>query len=299
MPTTARIVDEITGESIWLERDESDPNYCLGPVITNSIDFGFPAPRAIANNIPNANGATDLTEFHTNRTVTWNGWITPLDSDPFPAVTWDKLRKLSAPSRRPHLFVSENGWESERRMVLRGDTVTAPLDRSMGPVIIAGLSWICPAGVFESAVANQNGVQLSGGTGGICVTNTGFCFDGSCGSHFSSGAFGGATDIKNSGTVVTYPVISFTGPCKNPRVINVETQQGIFLNCTLAPNQTIVVDCLNRSVTEVANPLINRLGYYDYTRSTWQTLPVGDNYYQYISDDRSGTCTFTWRDRWI
>jgi hypothetical protein len=161
------------------------------------------------------------------------------------------------------------------------------------------MSWVCPSGVLESAVANANRIQLSGGTGGLCVSSGGICFTGGCGSFFTPGNFGGATIVQNLGTVVTYPVITFTGPCKNPRVIDVQTQQGIFLNCTLVANQTIVVNCLAKSVTEIASPNINRLGYYDYTRSTWQTLPVGGNPYQYVSDDKNGTCQFTWRNRWI
>jgi len=299
MTTTARLVDELTGESIWLERDESDPDYCEGPVITNSIDFGFPGPRAVSNNIPNANGTTDLTQFHSNRVVSWNGWITPTESDPFPAVTWDKIRKLSAPDRRPWMFVSENGWPEERRMVLRGDTITSPLDRAMGPVIVGAATWVCPSGVLESAESNIEQVLLSGGTGGLCVTDAGFCFAPDCGNSFAEGDFGGASNIVNDGTVVTYPIIAFRGPAKNPRVVNTLTQQGIYLKATLIANQVIVVDCLNKTVTEIAQPPISRLSYYDYTKSTWLTLPVGSSSFSYSSDDKQGSCTFIWRDRWI
>jgi hypothetical protein len=299
MPTTARLVDERTGEVIWLERDESDPDYCQGPVITNSIDYGYPSPRVVNNNIPDANGTVDLTEFHAARVVSWNGWITPTPSDPFPALTWDKLRKLTAPNRRPWLFVSENGWTTERRMVLRGDSVGSPLDRALGPVIVGAVSWVCPAGVLESSANNQQQILLSGGTGGLCVDHNGFCFNDTCGSTFAPGSFGGSTNIVNAGSVVTYPVITFTGPCKNPRVINTTTQTGIYLNCTLVPNQSIVVDCLHDTVTEVAIPPINRLAYYDYTKSSWIRLDPGDNYFSYSSDDKQGSCTFNWRDRWI
>jgi hypothetical protein len=229
----------------------------------------------------------------------WNGWITPTDGDPFPALTWDKIRKLCAPDRRPWLFVAENGWKAERRMVLRGDSVSSPLDRALGPVIVAAATWVCPSGVLESAERNTQNVQLSGGTGGHCTASTGFCFDGACGFGYSPGNFGGASIITNSGTVVTYPIITFTGPSVNPRVVNIETQQGIYLNCTLAPNQSIVVDCLNKTVTEVATPPITRLGYFDYSKSTWLTLPVGDSSFSYTSNDKNGTCRFNWRDRWI
>lgn len=301
MTTSARLVDEITGESIWLSRDESDPLWCCSPIATESIDLGFAAPRTVINNIPNANGTTDLTEYFAGRTVAWSGWIVPTDGDPFPAITWDSIRKLTAPTRRPWLYVSEDGWENERRMVLRGDSLSSPLDRRYGPVIVAQLTWVCPAGVLESTVRHQQIILQSGGTGGLCITPSpsGYCFAPTCGNSFAAGDFGGATLIYNIGTVVTYPTITFIGPSKNPRLINLRTQQGIYLNTTLAPNQQVIIDCLHKTANETAQPPINRLGWYDYTRSTWLTLSPGDTEFSYVSDNRQGVCQVGWRDRWI
>lgn len=301
MSTTCRLVDELTGESIWLEYDDGDPLWCDSPIKTNSLDYGFASPRVVQNNIPDANGTTDLTEFHADKVVSWNGWITPTDSDPYPAVTWDAFRRLCAPNRRPWMFVQENGWDSERRMVLRCDTLTAPLDRSYGPVIVAAVTWKVASGVMESSDLNQQNTLLSGGTGGKCIDSNGFCWDSSGCQYFGAGDFGGSTIITNDGTVVTYPIIVFTGPAKNPRVFDPATQQGIYLNATLVANQQIVVDTLNRTVQEPAQPTpINRLAWYDFTKSSWYaaTLEAGDNEFVYMSDDKQGVCTFYWRDRW-
>jgi hypothetical protein len=183
-------------------------------------------------------------------------------------------------------------------MVLRGDNVTSPLDRSYGPVISATVNWKCPSGVMESSVLHTQSVLISGGTGGQCITSTGYCFRSDGCNNFSSGDFGGAAIIVNNGTVLTYPVVLFTGPSKNPRVINPITGLGIYLNATLSTNQQIVVDCLHRTVTEVAQPPINRMSMYDFTKSTWLTLETGENEFTYFSDDKRGTCQFIWRDRW-
>ncbi len=299
MPTTCRLVDELTGDVIWLSYDDGDPLFCNSPIKTGSIDYGFAAPRVVQDNIPDANGTTDLTEYHADKVVSWSGWITPTLDDPFPALVWDQIRKLCAPNRRPWMFVQENGWPSERRMVLRCDTLTSPLDRTYGPVIISAISWKVPSGVMESADLNQQAILMSGGTGGLCVTSTGFCFGNDGCSNFAAGDFGGSTIVTNNGTVLTYPIIVFTGPCKNPRVFDPATQQGIYLNCTLVANQQIVVDTLNKTVQEPATPTpINRLAYWDFTKSIWPTLEAGDNDFDYLSDDKRGICTFYWRDRW-
>ena len=298
MTTSARLVDEITNEVIWLSHDEADPEWCDDEIRTDTIDYGFASPRVNQNNLPDVNGTSDLTKFHAEKTVSWNGWVVPTDANPFPALTWDRVRRLCAPNRRPFLFVSEDGWDSERRMVLRCDNVTSPLDRSLGPVIIAAIVWKCASGVMESSLKHSQKILISGGSGGQCITSTGYCFTQSGCNNFSAGDFGGATIIVNAGTVVTYPIITFTGPSKNPRVINLLNNYGIYLNATLAANQQIVVDTLHRTVTEIAQPPINRLSMYDFTRSTWLTLEAGQNEFTYFSDDKRGTCTFDWRDRW-
>lgn len=299
MTTSARIVDELTGDVVWLERDESDPLWCDSSIFTGEIDLGYATPRAVVFNNPDIDGTTDLTTYYANRTIVWHGWITPCATDPFPALTWDKIKTYTAPNRRPYLYISEDGWIEERRMVLRGDTITTPLNRQYGPVIVAQVQWICPAGVMESSTLHSQSIQQSGGTGGVCITSTGYCFDAPCGRSFAPGNFGGAATIVNNGNATTYPVFTFIGPCKNPRVINIETQQGIFLNTTLVPNQQVVVGCEKKTVNETAQPPINRLAWYDFTRSSWLNLPNGPSYFSYTSDDKQGQCIVTWRDRWV
>ncbi|HEY7413736.1 MAG TPA: hypothetical protein VH593_00975, partial [Ktedonobacteraceae bacterium] len=296
MPTTARLVDEITGENIQLAYDDGDPLFCNSPILTDVIDYGFASPRVVQYDIPDANGTTDLTEYHSDKTVSWSGWVVPTLDDPFPAITWDKIRRLCAPNRRPWMYVQENGWDSERRMVIRCDSLTSPLDRNYGAVIVGTVNWKVPSGVMESSILNQQDILLSGGTGGLCVTQTGFCFDQTGCSNFGAGSFGGASIVTNDGTVVTYPIIVFTGPAKNPRVYNPETQLGIYLNATLVPNQQVVIDTLHKTVQEVAQPTpINRLAWWDFTKSSWLTLEAGDNELTYASDDKNGVCTFYWR----
>jgi len=299
MATTARLIDENTGESIWLELDDGDPDWCNSSIFTTSIDFGFAAPRAVQSNIPDANGTTDLTEYHADKVITWNGWIKPTLDEPFPAVTWERVRRLCAPNRRPWMFVQEDGWDEERRMILRCDQLTSPLDRQYGPLINASVTWRVPMGVMESSTLNVQKCGISGGTGGKCITSTGFCFTNSECDYFVAGDFGGATIITNEGTVVTYPIIAFTGPAKNPRVFNPETGLGIYLNVTLAAGQQVAIDTMYKTVQEPATPPINRLAWWDFTRSSWLTVESGDNPFAYASDDKQGTCTFYWRDRWL
>jgi hypothetical protein len=298
MPTTARLVDEYTGEVIQIEYDDGDPQWCDSAIFTSSLDLGFAAPRAVVFNSPDVNGAADLTELHGDRVVTWNGYIRPTLDDPFPAIVWDKIKRLCAPNRRPYLFVQENGWNEERRMVVRCDAITAPLDRQYGPMLVVSITWRVAKGVLESSTLNQLRCDVVGGTGGRCITSTGYCFGSSC-VYFSSGSFGGATIVTNEGGAVTYPIIVFTGPAKNPRVYDPETNLGVYLNVTLSKGQQVAIDTQFRNVQEPATPPINRLSWWDFTKSSWITLESGDNELIYTSDDKQGICTIYWRDRWL
>jgi hypothetical protein len=301
MATTSRLVDEITGESIQLLYDESDPNFCQGPIFQSSIDYGWPAPRAVENNMPNSDGIDDLTQFWGDRAVTWTGFIVPNRESPYPALVWDKIRALAAPARRPWIYFEENGWDGERRMQLRGDVLTSPLARDFGPVITASAAWKAPAGVSESADQASSPIAAGVGTGGLCVTNTGYCFTTDpCAFTIPQGYVGTTTEIENEGNVVVYPTIIIVGQVVNPAIINMTTKQGIYLNGTVNPGQVLWIKCHDRTIYENNDPTLNKLSLYDYTKSSWLTLAPGMNQINYtFSGSAAGTCTMQYRHRWI
>lgn len=78
---------------------------------------------------------------------------------------------------------------------------------------------------------------------------------GSSGLSFApfAGNFAGATPafsipVLNDGTDTTYPVYYINGPCVNPSIYNATTGRAIAFGYTLAANEGLVVDTLNRTV---------------------------------------------------
>jgi Phage tail protein len=294
--TTARLVDEITGESIPLVRED-----CNGPIFTTLIDYGWPAPRAVAWNIPQNNGQSDITQLWGERSVSWAGYVAPTTDQPYPAVVWDKIRALSAPARRPWLYYIEDGWPTERRMQLRGDAIQSPLTRELGPVIIGSAVWKVPAGAQESADSRDYIATPSGfSTGGVCFDQNGGCFASDCAPNMVPGYIASTTIVVNNGDVITYPYIIFIGAVTNPKLVNLTTKQTIALTGALAAGTQIWVDTQNKTVRENNDPNLNRLNLYDYTQSTGMYLAPGVNEISYtFSAVAGGSCVIRMRDRWI
>lgn len=302
MTTASRLVDEITGEVVHLNVDYNDPCHCCGPIYTSSLDIGWPTPRAVGYNNPNANGFTDQTKFWGERAIAWSGYISPTADHPYPAVTVDKLRGMSAPNRRPWIYYQEDGWPTERRMQLRGDTLSNPWTREFGPVLAVGITWkSADGGAQESAELKRQSITPSGfATGGTCFTDASICFDEFCGPEFTEGYVGTATRIFNDGNVIVYPDIIFTGAVTDPLIENLTTDQKIKLTGSIAENANIVVDTLNRTVRENDDPNLNRLNMFDYNESNWLYLVPGLNRigFQFAALN-GGYCIMTMRDRWI
>jgi hypothetical protein len=299
--TASRLVDEITGESIQLAYDDGDACRCCGPIFTSLLDLGWPTPRAVEWNNPGINGATDITSLWGERAVSWAGYVAPDAAYPKPAVYWDKLRALAAPARRPWLYYIEDGWPAERRMQLRGDAVTSPFTRELGPVIIGSMAWKCAAGAQESADSRDYLATPSGfSTGGTCFADPNQCFTPTCGPTFTPGYIASTTIVVNNGDVMTYPLIIFIGQVDTPVLKNLTTGQTIALTGVIAPNAQIYVDTQARTVRENNDPNLNRLNLYDFTRSTWMWLAPGVNEFAYsFNGSAGGQAIIRMRDRWI
>lgn len=308
MTTSSRLVDEITGESIQLQYDYNDPMWCDGPIVQSMLDIGWPQPRAVGYNNPNANGYTDQTQYWGDSTVSWTGWIRPTADDPYPAVTIDKLRALAAPARRPWLYYQEDGWSGERRIRLRGDQVGMPLTREWGPVVSVNIQWRNQSGAQESATSRQQNISPSGmSTGGTCFTNRttpppnpGICWTSSCAPNFVAGYVATETIVNNYGNVIMYPLIIFTGLVNSPVIKNLTTGQTIGLTGSIAANAKIYVDTQHRTVRENNDPNLNRLNMYDFTKSNWMYLAPGLNTIDYsFTGSDAGQVSMIVRDRWI
>jgi hypothetical protein len=103
--------------------------------------------------------------------------------------------------------------------------------------------------------------------------------------------------ITNSGWATTYPLITITGPCINPRVTNVTAGQFLQIDSAIGSGDQLVLNTNLRTVTLNG---INRRALLN-NSSTWFAAPPGTNYYTFTATATSGTttCVVEWRNAYI
>lgn len=103
--------------------------------------------------------------------------------------------------------------------------------------------------------------------------------------------------ITNSGWTTTYPIITITGPCINPKVIDQSTGQFLEIDYTLAVSDTIV---LNTDLKTVQLNGVNRRALLT-NASSWFAAPPGTSIYSFFATGTgSGTsCLVEWYNAYI
>jgi hypothetical protein len=103
--------------------------------------------------------------------------------------------------------------------------------------------------------------------------------------------------ITNTGWATTYPLITITGPCINPRVTNVTAGQFLQVDSAIGSGDQLVFNTNLRTVTLNG---INRRALLN-NSSTWFAAPPGNNYYTFTATATSGTttCVVEWRNAYI
>lgn len=80
----------------------------------------------------------------------------------------------------------------------------------------------------------------------------------------------------NLGNAESWPLLSIYGPCTNPVVMNVATNQRLVINTTVAANTFLTVDTLNRTVIRSVDGGSD-YGKVDFVNSSWWPIYAGPN----------------------
>lgn len=156
--------------------------------------------------------------------------------------------------------------------------------------LIAGVS--AEPAVFSQALQFSQLIPSLAGTGGLASPMV---------SPLTSGAttVGGLT-VTHEGSTITWPEITFVGPCSNPSVVHGSTGLGLYFNTTLAAGETLVVDTNPRRRSVKLNGTGNRFGALDYSRSAWFALKPGTNTLQlgFSSYGSPAALEVRWRHAW-
>ena len=105
--------------------------------------------------------------------------------------------------------------------------------------------------------------------------------------------------VNNAGTTPTFPIITIQGPGANPVIANYTTGEDLRLTLTLAVNDVLTIDTLNRTV--ILNNTQSRYSAVNFATSEWFGLQPGNNTLQLSFDAFISGSVFScsWRDAWL
>jgi len=262
--------------------------------LVRQFGIGYPRPRQVVDDRPNADGTDDRTEYFGAKVVSLD--VTMQGNK------WDKIDELGPfliPSARPYLYYDDA--TQPRRIRLR------PMDRQLSVVAPTSsqqvmLQWAAPDGVSETATQSVATVLAS------AEADAGFTFDLSFNIVFPSTSPVGTTVVTTVGNAKCYPVIQLWGPCTNPRIENIDdldddgNAKELAFSITLASDEYLEVDIRDRTVlfNGPSSSNVPRYNTLDFATAQWWTLQAGQNRIRYFPQSYSGAaravlsyrCTF-------
>lgn len=183
--------------------------------------------------------------------------------------------------------------------------VTCRCEEFQSPVDLAFVAGSFQAGYAVVAVQMSAvdpriyDANVQSGTASLAVSAGGWTFPWTFPWTFTSST-GGLVTAVNSGSYECPPVITFTGPCLNPRVEQQTTGVTLQFNTQLVSGDVLVVDCWSGSAT--LNSTVSRLNALapgSYPSAI--TVPPGSNTFGFYSSDASptgATMTVNWSNCW-
>ena len=213
----------------------------------SQLDLGWPTPRAVVANRPDADGEIDRTQYMGARIVSAN--ITAVNgAGPGIDAVASMFAPFMAPSARPVLhYVLNRPGAGERTLIVRGTGYTWPIagpaDRNIQ------LQW-------EAAdpIARDPTVRTATAT------------------------VAAAASITSAGDVPVRPLLRVTGPITAPAVTIAAAGAPPWTiafqsSFTIAAGHFVDIDTQARTVYLDANPAQPRLSSIDWTQSSWQWIP--------------------------
>lgn len=231
----------LNGNTLLLE-DPSAGYFC------SMLDLGYPTPRDVVTNNPDANGAADRTQYFGIRTVTIQ-----LEALAGAGARVDEIAGLFGPyldpAARPVLhYILDRGSNPERTITLRAAAFTAPVQgpyqRSIQLQYIAG-----DPVAYDPAVQSVTATTTAHGT------------------------------ILSPGDLPARPLFRITGPITVPVIAFLQVPPALptwafqFLSTfTVAAGHFVEIDSAARTVYLDGDPGQPRLSSLNWTGSSWQWI---------------------------
>lgn len=292
MTTTLRLVDGDTTVTLRPEQPAA-----TDAIFVESYDLGFPQMRETVQDAAGQSGVIDLTAFHGGRTVSVE--VAILDDGSLTRHQWaDQLRIMCHPAKRPYLYVQQDGWSAERRIMLRGSQFSMVIDRASKARLKASLSWAAPAGVLEAADLTEQRLTTISAVDGLILP---ISFD-STGLSLTPSNSATTTEITNSGTATSAPVFRLYGAISGPQITNQATGEVLSLpDLVIASGDFVDIDIAARTAYLNGVPGNSVYRFIDWSVSTWWEFQPGQNLLAFAaaSQDSNAALLVQYRERWL
>lgn len=218
--------------------DPTDPNY-VG-VLTEITGFDSPEVRENADNIVELDGGVHGNFYYGRRPLTMTALVYGH------ATTTQRNARLTALQQATNAMRGDcvitwtpDGGEQQFLAVRRQQPlrVSGAWNKEVQLALVAADPRIYSSTLYSNTVF----AGTAGGAGGRSYPKK-FSFG------YGASQVAGQLITTNSGSALTYPILTITGPGQNPAILNNTTGQTIAFNYTLGAGETLVVDTLNRTV---------------------------------------------------
>lgn len=264
-------------------------------IAVSKLDLGFPGIREVVEDRTDTSGALDTTSFHGASAVTLT--LTLFQQGTTRALI-DELRSYCGPSQRPYLVVSDDEWTSgDRRIQLRADQQSAPIESGKGALREVQVGWKAPDGIWETAAPVT--VTLAADI----ASTVGLSWPVTWPIAYTPTQAVGAATITNPGVLPVHWVARLYGPCTAPALRN--ESLGVTLaftaGLTLNAGDYIEVNSRDRSAYLLSDASQSRLNLLDFVGSNWWQIQPGDQQIRYAPGTASAgaSASITYRPAWL
>ncbi|MQY07750.1 phage distal tail protein [Actinomadura macrotermitis] len=249
-----------------------------------------------SENRPMVHGAWAGRVLSQERVVTAELTLSPADGDVGAAVT--ALERATMPSEdglEYELAVADLDAEPKvafGQVTRRSVPLTVGYGRRVTGVAV---QWNCSDPRLYGAVEKEAGSGLPSASDSGLVYPLQYPLD------YGAPGSSGNLQVVTTGNVPTAPVVTFTGPCVQPRVLNQTTGKSLGFGFKIAAGEWLEVDC--RAGTAMLNGAVDRL----YLLTPDSVPPeefeliagTNDLTFRAFRDDADAQLTLRWRDAWL
>jgi hypothetical protein len=265
-------------------------------VLPDSLDVSFPAIREVTEPRVDDDGERDTTLLFGARAVALSAALT--DDTYTPANLLDQVKAFLHPRTRPYLYVTDDGWGQERRILLRVDQFSEPyVGYAASQVRVVQLQWKAPDGIWEDAAETTETVNAD------IATSDGITFPVTFPVAFATTTATGAAQVANFGAVPSHFVAQLYGPCTAPELVNETTGERIAFtsDLSLAAGDYVEIDTRDRTAYFNSDIGQSRLRYIDWDVTSWWRVEPGDQTVRYAPSAASAgaVAVITYRPAWL